>query len=575
MPVLPHPRLPPTPHDEESFLHYGPPEAGDAIPALRQALKALHAGKIKRLRFPPGEYHFHAEEAAERFCFVSNNHEGLKRIAFPLIGLRGVEIDGGGSRFIFHGRICPFLIEGCEAVRLRDFSIDTVRPTFSQGEVLEATPTSVTLHMDEEHPYFFENGRVWFHGPDYLQGSFSGSHFRRDTYLHALEFDRARREPAYLARDHYRVPAHHVREAGEGLLRLEVAYPAPLPRPGNILVLTHDHRDSFGICISESRDITLQGITLHHAGAMGIIAQRSEDLNLEHCTVTPPPGSRRMVSTFADASHFSCCRGSIRLTHCRFENMMDDPVNVHGIYSPIRRIHTPRQVEIVNAHEEQAGICSVDAGTPVRVIDRHTLLPLGQAGVRRVEPINRARWMVELEEPLPAGTACGDCLESLHWVPDVQISDCYFGKNRARGPLISSAGHVLITGNTFHHGGSAIKISGDANSWYESGAVREVRIENNVFDNCGYGVWGRGIIAIDPEISPEHYREEKYHSGIAITNNHFIAFDKGFVYARCVDRLTLQGNTLESSTAYPPHHRLGDWVVTENTSRAAIQSFHP
>lgn len=55
---------------------------------------------------------------------------------------------------------------------------------------------------------------------------------------------------------------------------------------------------------------------------MGIVGQRTHNVTVESCKVTPSNG--RMISCTADATHFSNCTGKIELSHCIFENQMDD-----------------------------------------------------------------------------------------------------------------------------------------------------------------------------------------------------------------------------------------------------------
>ncbi|MBK1859600.1 alpha-1,3-galactosidase-related protein [Cerasicoccus arenae] len=556
----------------ENFLHYHlKPTLADCTPALRLALNALRLGETNRLIFPRDEYHFYADEAEEKFCFVSNNSEGLKRIAFPLTGIRNAIIDGSGSRFIFHGRICPFHLDACQQVTIRNITIDYERTTFSQGEIIECTDQSISIRLPPEDSYFFQNGRIWFDGPNYLQGSYGGPYHRRDAYVHTLEFDAKRREPAFMARDCYRVPAHSFSETPDGLLKLNIEYPTPKPHVGNILAITHDHRDLFGICLNNCEKTTLESIVIHHAGAMGIIAQRSTDIHLVDCVVEPPPRHNRIVSTFADATHFVNCRGKISIRKCQFRNMMDDGVNVHGIYSPIKRIISPTEILIENAHHEQAGIQVVDANEEAQVICNHSLLPKGFLDIKSVTMINRYHWLVELNKPLPEGTQPGDCLESLHNTPDVNIEYCQFSSNRARGILATTPGKIRITNNYFHSAGSAIKIAGDANSWYESGSVKDVCIQNNQFQDCGYGIWGTGIIAIDPEIRPENHSNQAYHENIRIENNCFFTFHKDLIFARCVQNMVVQHNQIESSQNYPPKQQTFDYQKLVNCTNVASQ----
>ena len=49
---------------------------------------------------------------------------------------------------------------------------------------------------------------------------------------------------------------------------------------------------------------------------------------------------------------------------------------------------------------------------------------------------------------------------------------------------------------------SAILIEGDAEGWYESGPVKNVRIENNTFIGCAYnGGPSNAVIALNPSNS--------------------------------------------------------------------------
>jgi len=57
-----------------------------------------------------------SDRAAERYQYISNNSEGMKRIAFDLRGLRDFEIDGAGTELLFSGFVSPFSIEECERV---------------------------------------------------------------------------------------------------------------------------------------------------------------------------------------------------------------------------------------------------------------------------------------------------------------------------------------------------------------------------------------------------------------------------------------------------------------------------
>ena len=131
------------------------------VPAVLKALESSHGGEV--LRFEKGEYHFHPDQAFEKYYYISNNRHGMKRVAFPMIGKKNITIDGDGSRFIFHGEIIPFVVENSENITLKNFSVDWERPFYSEGVITAADETGVTLQIDRgKYPYHFENRKALF-----------------------------------------------------------------------------------------------------------------------------------------------------------------------------------------------------------------------------------------------------------------------------------------------------------------------------------------------------------------------------------------------------------------------------
>ena len=90
-------------------------------------------------------------------------------------------------------------------------------------------------------------------------------------------------------------------------------------------------------------------------------------------------------------------------------------------------------------------------------------------------------------------------VENKSYVPDVLIEGCIFRNNRARGLLLTSAGKVVVRNNRFQTPGAAVLIEGDSNYWFESGATRNILIEENEFDNCAYvSGWGMAPVQVSP-----------------------------------------------------------------------------
>ena len=173
--------------------------------------------------------------------------------------------------------------------------------------------------------------------------------------------------------------------------------------------------------------------------------------------------------------------------------------------------------------------------------------------MKSVEVINSQICRITFDSPLPDDVKEGDAVENMSWIPDLVIRNCTVRGNRARGFLITTSGKVLVEGNYMRTPGAAIKISGDARSWFESGAVRDVTIRGNTFEDCNgaYPQWGKAAIDIDPEIKNPAQYGDAYHRNIRIEDNFFRTFHGGIVKGHSVDGFIFRGNTIERTFTYP------------------------
>lgn len=518
----------------------------DAGPWLRLALAELPDGGT--LRLPQGTYHIDALSCPEYDLAPSNNRNGRKRVALPLVGRQGLTIEGGGARLIFHGGVLPVWLRDCRDITLRHFSIDWERPFYSQGVITGFDASGVEFEVDlERYPCRVEAGRMLFEGEGWAHPLTEG----------IFEIDARTGAPAWHSGDNLgtRVRAGELPavDLGGGRFRLEHPF-RHRPRMGNYLVLRHFKRHYPGIFMEKCRDLRIEGVTLHHCAGTGFLGQFCENILLDRAVVEPTPGSGRCFAVTVDAAHFVNCRGLIHQRGCRFARTMDDPTNVHGINSRVASVEDARTAVLERVHHEQRGLDLGFPGDRVQFCCRHSLLPVGQAVIESAEAIDESFARVRFAEPLPEGLASGMVMENLSWTPDVHIEGCSIGPNRARGYLISTPGRVLIENCRITAAGAGVKISGDANYWFESGAVRDVTIRNNTFTDLCYGPpeWGTAAIDIDPEIPDPWAAGRCFHRNIRILGNTFRVFDHGLLYARSVEGIEFSGNRVEWTSTHPP-----------------------
>lgn len=537
------------------------PIEGDATARVLAAIEDADNGTV--IRFTGDCYHFRPERAFEAYYYISNNRHGLKRIAFPLIGKKNLTINGAGARFVFHGEVIPFVLDRSEAVTLCNFSVDWERPFYSQGVIEDVDGAGVVVRIDPEaYPYRLDNRDLIFEGEGWESTLTEG----------VFAFDPQTRAPAFRSGDSMglgfpeRIDAESV---GAGLVRLCECFPN-VPEPGTLLVFRHYHRHTPAIFSIQSRDLVFEAVCLHQAGGMGFIAQFCENMALRRCQVTPAEG--RIFSVCADASHFVNCCGLIELEGCLFENQLDDPLNVHGLNARIEEVLDERTLLLERVHHEQHGVSLGFPGDVVQFSDNQTLLSHSEGWIDSIDPINARYARVRSRDALPDNLSPGHVVENMSWTPDLTVRACTVRNNRARGLLISTPGKVLVEGNRISAGGSGIKISGDANFWFESGAVRDVCIRNNDFGECCYGdvSWGCSVIDIDPEIADPNSNSTCFHRNIRIQNNRFATSDKGILFARSVEGLRFTGNSIRR-TGFYPEGRMSRSITTEACQNVCIE----
>jgi hypothetical protein len=200
-------------------------------------------------------------------------------------------------------------------------------------------------------------------------------------------------------------------------------------------------------------------------------------------------------------------------------------------------------------------------GGEVWLIDGQTVQRGSTATIKEIKEIREGNRTIAkqivFEQKIPESIKEKDALENKTWNAELEVRNCrIMKKHRARGLLISTPMRAVVENNYFRTAGAAILVEGDVNYWYESGAVSNLVIRNNVFEDCfssGYGGdWGHAVITIHPSFKPQSESDEAYHRNIRIENNTFKSFDYPILFARSVRGLTFTKNTLSRTTTYQP-----------------------
>ncbi|MBB3131031.1 hypothetical protein FHS19_005751 [Paenibacillus rhizosphaerae] len=522
-----------------SLADFGDAEGlqANAGAAMRLALEAAgsHDSPVV-LDVPFGTYHFYPEHAVKAAYHITNtaseeeNPDVTKTIALLLKGLRRLTLEGNGSLFVIHGKQTMLLLDGCADIEIRNLRFDYAVPTVTEMTVERRGDHELDVCVHPDSHYELEDGRLTWAG--------EGWRFREGPVQHCdLAQNATWRVEDWPSR------AERMEEIGSRRLRFHFGEEdAPHVSPGMTVQMRDGIRDQVGVLIVECEKISLNGMGLHFMHGLGVVGQFSADLTFADLDVTPRPETGRTVAGFADFIHLSGCRGRVSITDSRFAGAHDDAVNVHGTYLRIIEQPAPDQVRVRFMHPQTYGFRAFFPGDEIAFVDARSLASYASGRVAAVEMIDAREFLLTLEQPAPVLHGEHDVIENVTWTPEVVIERNHFARIPTRGILASSPRKVVIQDNRFERMNmSAVLVAADANSWYESGAVTDLRIVGNQFIDCGGE--GHPVIRIAPE-NESSTSDVPVHRDIRIEDNRFSTAHAVLLSARSTEGLVFCRNEI-------------------------------
>ena len=528
------------------------------------------------LKLAKGTYHFHSTDAPVVQCYISNHdQEESKRVGIRLVGWKNLTIEGKGAELVFHGRLIPFMISECTNTTIRNLSVDFVNPQIAQVEIVENLGEGgMKFRVAPWVNYRIgQNGRFETFGEGWAAQQSAGIAFEKDT-----------KHIVYQTSD-IGINTQGVQYIdADDRLMLAPNWKDQRLIPGTVVAMRTWFRPTPGIFMNECENTTLHNVKVHYAEGMGLLAQRCTDITLEKFGVclkgTDDP---RYFTTQADATHFSQCKGMIKSCNGLYEGMMDDAINIHGVYLRVRERIDDHTLRLRYEHGQAWGFGWGDPGDTVTFVRSAEMEDLGfQTVITAITPENplgTKEFVVSFRDALPKEISAdkGYGVENLTWTPEVIFNGNVVRNNRARGSLFSSPRRTVCEGNLFDHtSGTAILLCGDCNGWYESGACRDLVIRKNRFVNAltNYFQFTNAVISIYPEIRGLDKQDNYFHGGkkgsIVIEDNVFETFDAPILYAKSVDGLVFRGNKVIRNNDYKPFHWNKKPVLLERVINAEI-----
>lgn len=536
----------------------------DSAKAVNGAVEhAKSLDKPTTIFFPCGNYAMYPENAPKRELYVSNTVGSDQNYKTKTVGLLiedmvDVIVEGNGSQLTFHGSQTEFAAIRSTDVTIRNLNTDWYAPGTLDLTVLASGTSDGHGYRDIQLPAGVNhtiNGATatftgetspttglpyWTHEP-----SGAGAGYNQTREL-ATGLTLRTGVPLWKG-------SSAVSDLGNGKLRVSYNNAADPGGAGKVYEIRKPTRDTPGGLIWESERTSLENMKLHYLHGFGIVGQFSTDVAMDRITMRTDQGTGRQTAAFADFIQMSGVAGKVQITNSLFDNPHDDPINIHGTYVEVKDVdRAAKTVTLQYMHNETAGFPQFHEGDELRFVKKSTMLPAG-SGTYTVTGVDGptgkdashslTRMTVKVDGELPAGLAAGQFVaENLTYTPEVYIAGNTFQSVPTRGILVTTPREVLIERNIFDQMGMAsIYISADAVGWYESSAVEDVTIRNNVFDRPTSNY---GAIWIEP-FSTEVVPGRTVHKNINIDANRFSLRPAGqLVNGKSVSNLDFTNNVV-------------------------------
>lgn len=527
------------------------------------------------LKFAPGHYNFHPDKSVRRELFISNHdQDNPKSIGLLLEKKNNLVIDGQSAELIFHGRMLPIAMIGCSNCTIENLNIDFEKPHIAQIKILENDTVNgiITYEPAPWVDYVIKNGTFSHRGEGWSMTPCGG-----------IAFDGSTRHIVYKTSD-ISVGVQNVTDLGNRKIKAPWRNPALLP--GTIVAMRTYERPAPGIFSDACSDICLLNVKVHYAEGMGLLAQNTHNITLNGFGVClRGENDPRYFTTQADATHFSSCSGVIKSAGGLYEGMMDDAINVHGTYLKVTQRVDDRTLIGQYMHHQSYGFRWGQQGDSANIVASRTMeIACSGLTIASIEPVDKPtehgakQFRITFNQDLPTSINPDEKpfgIENLTATPAVYFSENTIRNNRARGALFSTPRTVVCENNLFDHtSGCAILLCGDCNGWFETGACRDVTIKGNRFVNALTNLFQftNAVISIYPEIPDLEGQTQYFHSNVNITENHFETFDMPLLYAKSVNGLKFDKNTVVHTTDFIPFHWNDSQIWLERVNNARIQA---
>lgn len=254
---------------------------------------------------------------------------------------------------------------------------------------------------------------------------------------------------------------------------------------GTLASLQFAQYDVHGITISDSENIYLESLTMNKSYGMGITANGVRNLYLNRFNLVVKEGSKDLMTSCADATHFSLLTGEVKFTNSIIEYSHDDALNIkHGYWYKLDEVVSKDRQFTLSKITSEMSLPKV--GDKIAVYNETTFEDYGTYTVASAKEESGKMIITVNERPSKTSTWGNARVTFLSNTPNFIFKNNIVRNKRNRGILIQVP-NAIIENNTFKNvGHGSIQAGSALDRFNEATLPQEITIRNNKFIGNDY-----------------------------------------------------------------------------------------
>ena len=468
---------------------------------------------------------------------------------------KNITLDGGGATVIckyvssadYTASADGFLIEDCQGLVMKNITLDTdVAPTVTAYvEAVDPELGKLTIRVDDEFP---------MNGNEVLMALISAdAHGSFDYRMHHYQFNPDPKvitliqDEIYCANS-FASASYDFLGDNRFIVHLKRSKVSQL-REGNRICIRHTMYGPATIALRNSDDTTLENITMHATGGMGVmVLYRCNNLIIDGLKMVVREGSSALMSCNCDGVHITGLTGRFEMRNCYFDGLGDDALNIHSLAGTATLVDFENNTVKCNYCKKRPdGILPMAwcrRGDRIKIFDPTTISYKGEMTVKCFKD-------GVLTYSCLTGELCnGYIIQNAEFSPSCLVENCIVKRTRSRGFLFQTD-NIEVRNCTFENMSScAILAAPDLNYWYEVGPVDGMHIHHNQFIKNGFACSAPSIAmhtchkGTDDDVWG-------LHKNVCIEDNVFKCSSTTKIFLRSTDGVRIKNNVFDELDTQP------------------------